>query len=301
MGTPGISLLSTLPTPTWQTAAWVVGVFTAAWLVSRLSGRLATWVVRRSEARHLREDGPADTGVITSFKRRETAVSLVRTSVRYCAYGLALILAFGALSFGNRIGTVAGASLIVLMIGFAAQRFLTDILAGFFMFFEGWFSVGDNVSIAPLNLQGVVDEVGLRSTRLRAITGEVVRVHNSYIQSVRVQPRGAREVEIEFFATSEEAGRELVSEVARLVPAGPTRLVRVPWVEEVEHLDDDLVRIRSRATVAHGREWLVETFLPDLLKERGDDVIVHGPIVWHVDESAQREFARTLGLRQPAS
>ena len=296
-----MSLLSTLATPTWQTAAWVVGVFAVAWLVSRLSGRLAGWIVRRSEARHLREDGPADTGVMTSLKRRETAISLVRTSVRYAVYGLALILAFGALSFGGRTGTVAGASLIVLMVGFAAQRFLTDILAGFFMFFEGWFSVGDNISIAPLNLQGVVDEVGLRSTRLRAITGEVVRVHNSYIQSVRVQPRGAREVEIEFFATSEEGGRELVAEVARLVPAGPTRLVRVPWVEEVEHLDDELVRIRSRATVAHGREWLVETFLPDLLKERGEDVIVHGPIVWHVDESAAREFARTLGMRQRTS
>jgi moderate conductance mechanosensitive channel len=297
----GTSILTALPTPTWQTAAWVVGVFAAAWLVSRLSGRLAGWLVRRSEARHLREDGPADTGVITGLKRRETAVSLVRTSVRYAAYGLALILALGALSFGNRIGTVAGASLIVLMVGFAAQRFLTDILAGFFMFFEGWFSVGDNVTIAPMNLQGVVDEVGLRSTRLRAITGEVVRVHNSYIQSVRVQPRGAREVEIEFFATSEEAGRDLIAEVARLVPAGSTRLVRVPWVEEVEHLDDDLVRIRSRATVAHGREWLVETFLPDLLKERGEDVIVHGPIVWHIDESASREFARTLGMRQRTS
>ena len=50
--------------------------------------------------------------------------------------------------------------------------------------------------------------------------------------------------------------------------AGPTRLVRAPWVEEAEQLDDDLVRIRARATVAYGREWLVETFLPDLLKER---------------------------------
>jgi moderate conductance mechanosensitive channel len=301
MGTVSTSMLSALPTPTWQTVAWVVGVFAAAWLVSRLSGRLAARVVRRFEARHLSDEGPADTGVITSLRRRETAISLVRTSVRYAAYGLALILAFGALSFGSRIGTVAGASLIVLMVGFAAQRFLTDILAGFFMFFEGWFSVGDNVSISPLNLRGVVDEVGLRSTRLRAITGEVIRVHNSYIQSVQVQPRGAREVEIEFFATSEEAGRELVAEVARLVPAGPTRMVRSPWVEEVEHLDDELVRIRSRATVAHGREWLVETFLPDLLKERGEDVIVHGPIVWHVDESAAREFARTLGMRQRTS
>jgi len=297
MGT-GTSFLSALPTPTWQTAAWVVGVFFAAWLVSKLSGRLATWIVRRSEVRHLSEDGPADTGVMTSLKRRETAVSLVRTSVRYTAYGLALILALGSLSFGNRLGTVAGASLIVVLVGFAAQRFMTDILAGFFMFFEGWFSVGDNITIEPLKIRGVVDEVGLRATRLRAINGEVIRVNNSQIQSVRVQPRGAREAEVEFFATSEEAGRELVSEVARLVPSGSTRFVRAPWVEEVEYLDDDLVRVRARATVAHGREWLVETFLPDLMTERGEDVIVHGPVVWQMDESASRQFARTLGMRQ---
>jgi small conductance mechanosensitive channel len=218
--------------------------------------------------------------------------------VRYTAYGLALILALGSLSFGNRLGTVAGASLIVLMVGFAAQRFLTDILAGFFMFFEGWFSVGDNVTIEPLKIRGVVDEVGLRATKLRAVNGEIIRVNNSQIQSVRVQPRGAREAEIEFFATSEESGRDLVAEVARLVPSGSTRFVRAPWVEEAEHLDDDLVRIRARATVAHGREWLVETFLPDLMKERGEDVIVHGPVVWQVDESASRQFARTLGMRQ---
>ena len=299
MGTR-IHTLSAIPTPTWQTAAWVVGVFAAAWLVSRLSGRLATWIVRRQEARHLSADDPADTGVMTSLKRRETAVSLVRTSVRYAAYGLALVLAFGALSLGGRTGTVAGASLILVMVGFAAQRFLTDILAGFFMFFEGWFAVGDNVTIEPLKLQGIVDEVGLRSTRLRAVTGEVVRVHNSSVQAVRVQPRGAREVEIEFFATSEDAGREVVAEVARIMPAGSTRFVRVPWVEEVEHLDDDLVRIRARATVAHGREWLAETFLPDLIKERGEDVIVHGPVVWHADETAAREFARSMGLGRPA-
>ena len=218
--------------------------------------------------------------------------------MRYTAYGLALILALGSLSFGNRLGTVAGASLIVVLVGFAAQRFMTDILAGFFMFFEGWFSVGDNVTIEPLKIRGVVDEVGLRATRLRAINGEVIRVNNSQIQSVRVQPRGAREAEVEFFATSEDGGRELIAEVARLVPSGSTRFVRAPWVEEVEYLDDDLVRVRARATVAHGREWLVETFLPDLMKERGQDVIVHGPVVWQMDESASRQFARTLGMRQ---
>lgn len=283
--------------PVWQVAAFVVGVFVVAWVVARTSDRVAGWIVKRGEARHLDSDDPADTGVLTGMKRRETAVSLVSTTLRYTAYGVALVLALGAISLGNQISTVAGASLIVLLIGFSAQRFLTDILAGFFMFFEGWFSVGDNITVEPLRLQGVVEEVGLRATKLRAVTGEVVRVHNSQILGIRVQPKGAREVEIEFFVNDEQVGRDVIAEIARIVPAGSTRFVRVPRVEEVEQLDHDLVRIRANAAVAHGREWLADTFLPDLVKERGGDAIVHGPVVWHVDESATRRFARTLGRR----
>lgn len=287
---------SPISRPDWQTAAVVIGAFVLAWVISRGSGRLAERIVRRSEARHQASGDQLDTAMLTSLKRRETAISLIRTTVRYAAFLIALVVALGALSLGTRIGPVAGASLIVLLIGFAAQRFLTDILAGFFMFFEGWYSVGDNVTIEPLGVRGIVDEVGLRSTRLRSVGGEIVRVHNSQILATRVQPRGAREIEIEFFVADEQAGRALVEEVARIVPSGPTRFVRAPWVEEVEQLDSDLVRIRARATVAHGREWLAETFLPDLIKERGEGLVVHGPVVWHVDETATRRFARTLGL-----
>src|SRR5579862_5128036 len=287
--------------PDWETAALIVGVFTLAWLISKASGRVAERVVRRSEARHTAGGDTLDTSVMTSLKRRETAVSLVRTTVRYAAYLIAIVITLGALSFGARIGPVAGASLIVLLIGFAAQRFLTDILAGCFMFFEGWYAVGDNITIEPLGVRGIVDEVGLRATRLRTVGGEIVHVHNSQILATRVQPRGAREVEIEFFVNDAETGRALVAEVARIVPSGPTRFVRAPWVEEVEQLDDDLVRIRARATVAHGREWLAETFLPDLIKERAAGAVVHGPVVWHVDETATRRFARTLGLPQSRS
>ena len=66
----------------------------------------------------------------------------------------------------------------MLLVGFALQRFLIDILTGFFMQFEGWYAVGDSVIIEPWALAGVVEEISLRSTRLRSITGEVVRVHN---------------------------------------------------------------------------------------------------------------------------
>ncbi len=280
----------------WRTAALIVGAFLVAWVVAKASGRVAEIVTRWWERRH-GETGPSpdDTAALRGLKRRDTAVSLVRTTVRYVAFGLALVFSFVQVSGFSRVTALAGASLIVVLIGFAGQRFLTDILAGFLMFFEGWFSVGDTITVEPWSLSGVVEEMSLRSTTLRAVTGETVRVNNSSIYAVRVLPKGVREVEVEMMATDADECRRVVEEVARIVPAGPTRFVRRPEVTEVEALDDDLVRVLVHASVAHGREWLVENFLPDLLKERAPEgLIAHGPIVMFVDERATRRFARSL-------
>ena len=48
--------------------------------------------------------------------------------------------------------------------------------------------------MASTELQGVVEDLSLRRTKLRALTGEVIHVHNSLIQAVRVLPSGSREL-----------------------------------------------------------------------------------------------------------
>jgi small-conductance mechanosensitive channel len=280
----------------WRTAALIVGSFLIAWTVSKASGRLAELITRRWERRHGHTGpSPDDTAALRGLKRRDTAVSLIRTTVRYVAFLLALAFSLVQISGFSKVAALAGASLIVVLIGFAGQRFLTDIIAGLLMFFEGWFSVGDTITVEPWSLSGVVEELSLRSTTLRAVTGEKIRVNNSSIYAARVLPKGVREVEIEMMATDGDDCRRVVEEVARIVPAGPTRFVRRPEVVEVEVLDDDLVRVLVHASVAHGREWLVENFLPDLIKERAPEgLIAHGPIVMFVDERATRRFARSL-------
>jgi hypothetical protein len=283
----------------WRVAAYAVIVFFAAWVVSQASKELAEWIVRRYELRHADEEIPA-TGVIVGLRRRETIVSLVQTSVRYAAYGLAVMVTVVQVAgLGNSNGALAGASLIVVLIGFALQRFLIDILTGFFMQFEGWFSIGDSVTVEPWGLAGIVEETSLRSTKLRALSGELLYVHNSQLLAARVLPRGLREVSIELFVRDEEKGRALFEQAARVMPIGPTEFVRPPWVESIQHLDSDLVHMRARATLAPGREWLAQDFLADVLKERAEDgLIVHGPVVMDYDELARMRFARTTS---PAS
>jgi hypothetical protein len=108
-----------------------------------------------------------------------------------------------------------------------------------------------------------------------------------------VLPEGLKELAVELFVSDGERGENLVRAVQRILPEGPTTFARRPWIEQINEVDERLVRIRMRASVVVGREWLIEGFLSDLLKERADEgLIVHGPVVLAVDEQAARSYAR---------
>jgi small conductance mechanosensitive channel len=277
--------------PTAAKAVIVVGLLIVASLVSRILGAVVSRIRARVESISL--ESP-----LVAIAQRETAVSLAQTAVRYVVFLIALVLAVTTVTGAHGIGTWAGASFVAVIVAFAAQRFLIDLMAGFVMFFEGWYTVGSTVVIEPMKLEGVVEDVSLRATKLRDVSGEVVRVHNSQILAVRVLPDGGRHVEVELFVRDADAGERLVEHVARLVPAGPTAFVEPPRVTAVTELDPDLYRVTGEATVAAGRNWMVESLLPSLLRERADeDLIVHGPVILPADEHAASRFERARRFR----
>src|SRR5918999_754549 len=123
----------------WGRVLVIAALFVCAWLLGRASGVIARWVVEWHDRRNVDAD-LAQTGKIAGIKRRETLIGIVRA-------GIALA-------------------------GFAIQRVLTDIIAGFSMFVEGWYSVGDTILVPALDFQGVVEDVSLRRTKLRTLDGE---------------------------------------------------------------------------------------------------------------------------------
>jgi moderate conductance mechanosensitive channel len=271
----------------------IVLLFSSAWAVSRLSAlvarRVLAWLDRGNDA-------PAGDlrARIVEVKRRETTVAVLRTGIAYIAVVTALVLTAAQLTGGiSKLTAVAGASFALLLVGFSAQRMLMDIIAGFNMFVEHWYSVGDTIAIPMMEVQGVVEDLSLRRTKLRSLDGEVINIHNSQIAAVRVLPGGIKEFDVEVVTSSRDLGERLVEDVAALLPHGPTTFVQRPHVIQVDELAPGLVRLRMRAAVAPGREWLVNGFYTDLLKERADKhLIVHGPVVLTVDEGATRSFAR---------
>ncbi len=275
------------------TTLTIIFLFSAAWAVSRLSALIARRALAWNDRRHHAPTGDLRAKII-ELKRRETTVAVIRTGIAYFAFAAALVLTAAQLTGGfDRLTTLAGASFVLILVGFSSQRVLVDLIAGFSMFTEKWYSVGDTIAIPTMELQGIVEDVSLRRTKLPSLDGEIVNIHNSQIPAVRVLPSGVKEVDVELVASSREAAELLVKEVARLLPEGPTTFVQRPELHQVDDLAPGLVRLRMRAAVAPGREWLVNGFYTDLLKERAEKhLIVHGPVVLTVDEGAARSFAR---------
>ena len=268
----------------------VVCLFMAAALLARLSRLLANRIEARAARVSL--DSP-----LIALARRETAVSLTYSSVSILGYIVAFSLSLVAVTGARGISTIAGASFLAVIIGFAAQRFLIDLIAGFLMYVEGWYSVGSTIVIEPWKLEGVVEELSLRATTLRDVGGQLLRVHNSQVLAVRVLPDGGHRFEVELYVHDGEAGERLVEGVANVLPSGATEVTRPLTLRTTEPLDGDLFRITAELTVAAGRTWMAEELLPSLLRERAaDGLIVHGPVVLPSDEQAETQFARAERL-----
>ena len=281
----------------WGRIVVIALILVVAWSASRGAGVAARGLLRwRRAARS--SDSLADTAEIANVKREETLISMVRGTVSLIAIAVAAYLVLAQLAGGvDQMQTLVGASFLLLVGAFALQRVLQDVVAGFTLFAEHWYSVGDTVVLEPHELQGVVEDVTLRRTRLRSLAGAIIHVHNSQITAARIMPRGLKRYAVEMYTRDREAALAVVADAAAMLPAGPTHLSVPPRVVRVEERSPTLARIRIEATVVPGREWLIKDLFVNLLRERADsDLLLGAPVVFAVDAAALESYSRSLAV-----
>ncbi|WP_255452424.1 Mechanosensitive ion channel family protein [Sporosarcina sp. ANT_H38] len=121
-------------------------------------------------------------GPLRHSKRREkTLVKLLQNTLSYVVYFSAILAVLSEFSIDVK-GLLAGAGVLGLAVGFGAQSLVKDVITGFFIIFEDQFSVGDYVKIGIV--EGTVEEIGLRTTKLKSFTGEVSILPNGTIIQV---------------------------------------------------------------------------------------------------------------------
>ncbi len=106
----------------------------------------------------------------------QSATGLIRVLVTAGLFILAIILILSNLGV-NVTGLVAGLGIGGIAIGLAAQGIFSDLFAALSVLFDKPFKKGDMVRFDQS--QGTVEAIGLKSTRIRAISGEEIVISNA--------------------------------------------------------------------------------------------------------------------------
>jgi moderate conductance mechanosensitive channel len=199
---------------------------------------------------------------------------------------------------GQPTALIGASALLIVLVSAAFGPVLRDIANGSVMMAEQWYGVGDHVRVEPFgDVQGVVERVTLRSTRIRSLNGEVMWINNQHIQAIRITPRGSRTIALELFVNDAAKGEALVEAANDRLPSGPLLLVSPLQVIELAEVGKNLWHITAIGETAPGREWLLEQSAVELLKSLDDPkkpIIEHGPLARYSDSEADKRFQRTI-------
>ncbi|YCA43671.1 mechanosensitive ion channel family protein [Bacillus sp. JZ8] len=183
-------------------------------------------------------------------ERREATISrLLQNTLTYFTYFVAIVMILETLSLEVR-ALLAGAGVVGLAIGFGAQNLVRDIITGFFIIFEDQFSVGDYVRIA--NFEGTVEEIGIRTTKIKSWTGELHIFPNGNITDVTNfsihNSMAVVDVNISYKEDIEKA-EKVILELLPQLPARYENMVKEPELLGVQSLGPTEVMIRVACEV----------------------------------------------------
>ena len=237
-------------------------------------------------------------GPLRITERREaTLMKLLENVLTYVVYFIAIMSILAAMAIDVK-AMLAGAGIVGLAVGFGAQSLVKDIITGFFIIFEDQFSVGDYVRIGQF--EGTVEEIGLRTTKIKSFTGEInilpngsiVEVTNfSLYNSVAVLDIGiAYEGDIEY---AEKVLQEYLDTTTEKYP----ELVKTPELLGVQQFGASEVVMRIVAETLPMKHWYIGRQLRKdiklLLDQHGIEIPFPRMVMYSRQEGGeQKEFGK---------
>ena len=224
---------------------WSVLALVVFRLIRPIVRRLADRVIRSREAKGM---DPAELNELR--KRLATVEDLVAKLLRATVILVALVV---VLTLLDLVSVILALGLVLAGIAIAGQSIVLDYLMGILILVEGQFYVGDTVTIATGNVtvSGVVEEIGLRRTILRDLSGTVHSVSNGEVRVssnltrvyavLQVEIPIVPEADIErAIAVTNRVGSEMYAE-----PEWSTKLLEAPAFGAIPSVSDLGVTLRA--------------------------------------------------------
>jgi small-conductance mechanosensitive channel len=112
----------------------------------------------------------------TEHETLQSAMTLIKLGVSFAVFAIATIVILDNLGV-NVTGLIAGLGVGGIAIGLAAQGIFSDLFAAISIIFDRPFKRGDTITYDTTTAR--VERIGMKSTRLRAISGEEKIISNS--------------------------------------------------------------------------------------------------------------------------
>ena len=240
-------------------AVYAALVILGAVLIIRVGNKFIDKLIKEEEGKEIR--------------RKNTLMLLLKSVLKYTIYFFAGIIILSI--FGVPVTSlIAGAGIFGLAIGFGGQSLVKDIINGFFILFENQFSVGDYVETA--GQEGIVEELGLRTTIIRNFAGQVHIIPNGEIGQVTNYSDGKMRVLVDVGISYDENPSEAIDKLEELCQNIAQEkgdvLLEGPTVLGVQELADSSVVLRILAKVKPMEQWAMGRYIKQRVKEYLDEV-----------------------------
>lgn len=262
-------------------------------LIVLAGGAIAYLLLRRIRRKVSVMEVSGQLGPNEEAQRRKTLATVLTTAglITIVAITLMMVMDEVGLPLGPLLATAGVAS---LAIGFGAQTLVKDVISGIFILVENQYAIGDVIEAGGVN--GVVEQVNVRTTILRDLHGVVHVIPNGEIRVLSNKTKGWSRAVLEIgvsyredpdrvIAVLQEVGREVFED-----PVFGALLLEEPSVPGVEAFGDSAVAIRMMTKTVPLKQWDVARELRRRIKLRFDAEGIEIPFpqrtVWHhrVDE-----------------
>lgn len=224
-----------------------------------------------------------------SAGRIHTLERLTHSIFSYLIGFILIVTIFGIFHL-NVSALIAGAGIVGLAIGFGAQGLVSDVVTGFFLLLERQMDVGDVVTLSSYN--GVVEEVGLKTTKLRDFDGTLHYIPNREISSLSNHSRGNMRALVDISVPYEEDvdyALSIIQKICDEIKTTNENLVEGPDVIGVQLLGQSDVSIRVIAQALNGEQFGVERDIKKAINEafHNNELKTPYPRQVHITKTAQ--------------
>lgn len=201
-------------------------------------------------------------------KKRNTIVKLFQNIFKYVVFIVIVLIALEIYGINTK-SLIAGLGVVGAVLGLALQDTIKDFISGITIILDNFYVVGDTVKYQ--DFMGEVISLGLKTTKIKALSGEVKTISNRNIDEIVNLSQQSACFTLEI-PTSYEDKTKKVEEILQAVALKlkENKNIKDAQYLGIESLEDSSVNYAFRVWCKRGTQWDMKRIALEYIKESYD-------------------------------